>query len=396
MLNGLFNLSPQGYYLLDLDVVTDNFNRFYNSISAKHKNLQLAYSYKTNYTPVLCKHLHKLGAWAEVVSEMEFDLAVLNKVKPPEIILNGPSKTRRLVDKCLNFGSLIQIDNLSEWLFVKEWALLNPTKKAMIGLRVNPTDDYKLSSRFGLSVADSEFEMVLQDLEKFPQLSLKGLHIHVIDQARTPAFFANHIKYLQKLSKKYSLELAYLNIGGGFYSEMHPELEKQFLDNIPSMEDYGKALGIQMQKINPEMKLIIEPGALLVANAMSFACKIAAIKKNGPTNLAICTGSKYNIKPTLHAKQMPFTRIGEEVESQFNNIQISGYTCKEDDILIDSYSGPLAVGDVLLFDNLGAYVTVFKPPFIEPDFAIYSAHQGNLTSVRRQQTLSDILMGFDC
>ena len=204
-LNDLFNLSPQGYYLLDLDVVTDNFNRFYNSISAKHKNLQLAYSYKTNYTPVLCKHLHKLGAWAEVVSEMEFDMAVLNKVKPAEIILNGPSKTRQLVDKCLNFGSLIQIDNLSEWLFVKEWALLNPTKKAMIGLRVNPTDDYKLSSRFGLSVADSEFEMVLQDLEKFPQLSLKGLHIHVIDQSRTPAFFANHIKYLQKLSKKYSL-----------------------------------------------------------------------------------------------------------------------------------------------------------------------------------------------
>ena len=66
----------------------------------------------------------------------------------------------------MNFGSLIQIDNLSEWLFVKEWSLLNPTKKAMIGLRVNPTDDYKLSS---IKVSDNdlkEHDIKLTDMKE--------------------------------------------------------------------------------------------------------------------------------------------------------------------------------------------------------------------------------------
>jgi diaminopimelate decarboxylase len=49
---------------------------------------------------------------------------------------------------------------------------------------------------------------------------------------------------------------------------------------------------------------------------------------------------------------------------------VVGYTCMEHDCLQAGCEQPLRPGDYVIFDNVGAYTVVMKPPFIQPAPAI--------------------------
>jgi diaminopimelate decarboxylase len=329
-----------------------------------------------------------------VVSEMEFDMAIKNGVNPKNIVVNGPIKTKELIKKTLFSGSLLQIDNLVEWNKVKGLIENNRNQIFRIGLRVNFDLNDEIKSRFGLSIHCGDFEKVLLESKYFLNIKLETLHIHIINQNREPGFFASNVAKLIQVKKNYNLNIECLNIGGGFFSQMNSLLADQFNMPIPSIEEYGRAIGKEMNRLAHEMTLYIEPGAILVADTTSFACKITAVKQSANGFFAFCSGSKYNIMPTLHNKQMPFERIGNNDSRVFDKIEISGYTCKEDDVLISEYCGPLGVDDVFIFHNLGAYVTVFKPPFIEPDFAMYALEDNKVKCIRSRQLAGQLFSSF--
>ena len=82
------------FYLLDSKQFRSNYTELKNAFSSIYSNFNIAYSYKTNYTPKLCKIVNELGGYAEVVSEMEAELAMRIGVKENRIIWNGPIKIR--------------------------------------------------------------------------------------------------------------------------------------------------------------------------------------------------------------------------------------------------------------------------------------------------------------
>ena len=59
------------FYLLDSLQFRKNFTELKNSFAAIYPNINIGYSYKTNYTPKLCDIVNKMDGYAEVVSEME-------------------------------------------------------------------------------------------------------------------------------------------------------------------------------------------------------------------------------------------------------------------------------------------------------------------------------------
>ena len=58
------------FFVFDPIRLRSNYWSLYNSFSSYYPKIQIGYSYKTNYTPKICRLLHDEGAWAEVVSEM--------------------------------------------------------------------------------------------------------------------------------------------------------------------------------------------------------------------------------------------------------------------------------------------------------------------------------------
>ena len=79
----------EAFYILDSEQFRNNFVELKGIFSAIYPNFNIAYSYKTNYIPRLCKIVNELGGYAEVVSEMEVELALKCGVQPKKIIWNS-------------------------------------------------------------------------------------------------------------------------------------------------------------------------------------------------------------------------------------------------------------------------------------------------------------------
>ena len=99
-IDNILELREDSFYLYYEDELVRNFNTFLNSFKEFYSNVEIAYSYKTNYLPNLCKKIFHLGGIAEVVSEMELDLA-LKLADNNRIIYNGPYKSEQSLIKSI-------------------------------------------------------------------------------------------------------------------------------------------------------------------------------------------------------------------------------------------------------------------------------------------------------
>ena len=104
----------EAFYLLDSRQFVENYKDLKKAFSDIYPNFNIAYSYKTNYTPKFCRLVNELGGYAEVVSEMELELALQVGVKPEHIIWNGPIKSRNTLERYLKMGIEVNIDSADE------------------------------------------------------------------------------------------------------------------------------------------------------------------------------------------------------------------------------------------------------------------------------------------
>jgi diaminopimelate decarboxylase len=76
----------------------------------------------------------------------------------------------------------------------------------------------------------------------------------------------------------------------------------------------------------------------------------------------------------------------------FENADLVGYTCLEQDVLYQRYTGFLGLGDYVQFGNVGGYSTVYKPPFIWPNCAmLVKQENGEYREIKRAESYDDLL-----
>ncbi|HEV8619517.1 MAG TPA: hypothetical protein VGQ79_00665, partial [Nitrospiraceae bacterium] len=77
-------------------------------------------------------------------------------------------------------------------------------------------------------------------------------------------------------------------------------------------------------------------------------------------------------------------------------LDIVGYTCMEHDVLFAGFEGTLAVGDYVVFDNVGAYTNVLRPPFIRecPAMLGWSSKMGVFELLKRKQVFDDVFSTY--
>lgn len=405
-INQLEKVFGNSFYILDYDKFGENYNEFLKYFQNIYPNTNIAYSYKTNYIPELCKYVNAQDGYAEVVSSMEFELALAVGVNPPKIIFNGPYKTKENLEKALLLGSIINIDSYDEFLRIKKIADNHRMKNLNIGIRCNFNVDSSELSRFGLDINGLEFEKIIKTVNKLENLSIIGLHSHFITKRRSTNDYvkiSNTMIDLYYNLKNRNINLKFIDIGGGFYSKMDKSLKKQFTFSIPSYKDYADSIANLFLNRFSDMKnspeLILEPGIALTANALKFIAKILTIKKNNNKIIAGCSGSIYNIKPTLNEVNLPINVIKQDQKSIFKKqlVDITGYTCMENDYLYKNYEGNIEKDDFIIFDNVGAYTLVLKPPFILPNVPVIILEENSPLKykiIKRKEEFNDIFATY--
>lgn len=384
------------YYMFYANDFINNYYDLENSMRDIYDNYQVAYSFKTNYTPAVCNLVKKLGGYAEVVSDMEYQLALKIGFRPEHIVYNGPGKGKML-EHCLLNGGLLNVDNMEEFNKICNIALNNPEKDFGIGIRVNFDIGNQLHSRFGLDIENGDFVDVLKKIENIKNLSVIGLHFHV-SRARGLESWKNRITGMLNLVKQYKLDdLQYIDLGSGMYGKLDPELQEQF-GKTPSFSDYATVVAGEMKQyyLNHGIKpmLITEPGTTIVSKYFHVFMSVLDIKEIRGKIFALLDGSFHNVGEICGLKKVPMKILSDSNSKSYTNVDFVGYTCLEQDVIYSGYSGKLAINDKVEICNVGGYSIVDKPPFIHPDIPIYMLLEDNVTCVKREQTLDDIFAPY--
>lgn len=382
------------FYLLDSKQFRSNFVELKSSFEKIYNKFNIAYSYKTNYTPKLCRIVNELGGYAEVVSEMEMELALRIGVEPKRIIWNGPIKNKEISKKFLLSGGIINIDCLSEAEYIREIAN-NTDSKINVGMRCNFDVKDGVISRFGMDVNGSEFEKVLDIIKSTENIHLINFQCHFAK--RQIEFWPNKAKGMLDLIDRIGIVPERIDIGGGLFGKMEPSLKEQFTWPIPDYNEYAMAIApmfaerFKNEDVKPE--LIIEPGSALVGDCMNFVGTVKTIKDVRGKAFASVLGSQKNISMTGINPPIEIIHMDGE-QKEYKDLDFVGFTCIEGDVIYRNYNGSLACEDKIVIKNCGSYSLVMKPPFILPNFAVLDISEGNVEVIKKAEEFDDIFHTF--
>lgn len=379
------------FYLLDSEQFQKNFMELRDAFRKVYPNFNIAYSYKTNYTPKFCRLVYEMGGYAEVVSEMELEIAKRVRVPANRTIWNGPVKNPVVMEEFLVDGGTINIDSKEELETVKEIVARHQDKTFNLGIRCNYDVTDGVVSRFGFDVDGEEFKACLEYVTKTENVHFINFQCHF---AKRPVkYWPARAKGMVELLDRMGVIPERVDIGGGLFGKMPDSLKEQLGGDIPSYEDYVQAVApvfaefFASKGVQPE--LLIEPGSAVVGDCMKFVGTVKTIKDVRGKKFATVLGSQKNISMGSINPPMEVIAMGEP-QQEYQDLDFVGFTCIEGDVLYHGYNGNVAHGDVIVIGNCGSYSIVMKPPFILPNFPILDICGGEVEVIKRKENFDDL------
>lgn len=381
------------------------YGSFRETFTGDGVTTRIAYSYKTNYLPALCAVMADEGAWAEVVSGMEYSLARALGVPAADIVFNGPYKTRAELERAIGEGALVNIDGFDE-LAVVETVARSVGRTARIGLRINFRVDNQLNwTKFGFSVEHGDAEEALARVAGRRRLRLVALHNHCGTYNVDPGIYTRAVRALLQVARsarRLGLAPTTIDLGGGFPSAnaLKPafaapgvarrsgEALGDFADAI--LRPLARARGL----FGPSPTLILEPGRAVVDSAMQLVCTVVATKEIAGQGAAVVVDAGVNIVPTAYWYNHHVDAVDgaeSDVADAMRQVTVYGPLCMQIDVLRDQVLlPPLAVGAPLVIHNVGAYCLTQSMQFIQPRPAVVMIGPDGPVVIRRREEWRDI------
>lgn len=381
--------------------IRENQRNALRVFKTRYPKVQFAWSYKTNYLNAVCSVFHQEGAWAEVVSEFEYDRARLLGVRGEHIIFNGPGKSTRGLEKAITEHAKIHIDHFDELYEIAE-ITQRLNVKAEVAIRVNmDVGIYPKWDRFGFNYENGEAMDALNRIAVNPRLRLVGLHTHIgtyiMSAEAYRAASTKIVELARALRQKYHCALEYVDLGGGLPS--HNTLKGQYLPAeqiLPSLEQYADAITSPLLELSaagePLPVLVLESGRALIDDAGFLISRVNALKRMADGKRAVVVDAGVNILFTSfwfkHA-MVPAQDAGVFRE----NASVFGPLCMNIDCLHEDLVVPtLHKGDYVVLQYVGAYNMTQWMQFItlRPNVVMILA-DGSAEVIRRAEDLEYVM-----
>lgn len=388
-------------YVFEKERLINDYINLRDAFQNIYPKYQVAYSYKTNYAPRICKIMKELGALAEVVSDMEMSIAKRVGYKSSEIIYNGPMKGPLMEDFLLD-GGVVNVDNPAEADRIIQLANTNPSKKLYVGIRVNMDVGQSFISRFGMEAFTDEFDGVINKLKAVDNVNIIGLHCHIGHSRHLEAWKQRACYMLKVLDHYFDKPLKFIDLGSGMFGNIEESFGKQFGDSIPSFEDYARVVAGAFAEHFDGMPdsdkpyLITEPGTTIISANIDVITTVTGLKTVRGKQFANLDCCIYNVGELCRIKNLPIKVVNCSKDAKYyDDITLSGYTCLEYDVIYPNFKGTIGFGDHLIVGNCGGYTNVSKPPFIGPQVAMIELDSnGNTFLFKRSETVDDILSTY--
>lgn len=367
------------------------------------------------------------GLRVEVFTSFELRLARAAGYPPEQIIVNGPAKTRELLEDCVEADvHLVIVDSPIE---LHDLAAIASEAGRRIGvlLRVNVdcvprgmnpgTATGSRRSVFGMEWRGEELTAAVRFCLRQRHLEFRGLHMHIGSGIRQAADYAPACARLcetaARIARETGAPIACLDVGGGFGSPMVREFSAlEFLryhvrhrlprlappDGVAAFEDFATVITSAIvdhcrRRSLPLPTLVLEPGRCLTGPNQLLLLRVLRTKQRvGLRRWIVTDGGQMTVNfPTFyeyHAMlscRQPLAPAGPPVD-------VIGPGCHAADVVSrDRRLPPLSEGDVLAIMDAGAYFLPFEGNFGFPRAAVVAVAAGRPTLVRRRETYDDML-----
>jgi diaminopimelate decarboxylase len=385
-------------YVVSEQLLRSKYRDFSKALRSIYPDTYIAYSYKTNYLAGICRIFHQEGAWAEVVSGFEYDIALDLGVDTSKIVFNGPYKKKEELVRAIKGNSLINIDSYNE-IYQLENLSNAKANSVKVGLRVNMNLNYPPWNKFGFNLESGQAFEACRRIASSKYLKLAGLHCHLGTYLADASLYSQAMMKLTDfalgLERDLKVEIDYLDIGGG-YASLNT-LHTQFLSAaavIPTFDQYAEAVTQYLKEKGGQFKkrprLVIEPGRALVDEAVSLIATVVSVKRFAEGTKAMIIDAGVNLLPTAYWFKHEIATT-QDMGSNLETVNIYGPLCMQIDVIRTEVRLPvLQVGNLIVIKNVGAYNITQSLQFIYPRPAVVVVNNGRAEYLRLPETSKDL------
>lgn len=380
--------------------LVSRYRELHDLASLRIPKVRIAWSYKTNYLGAICKVFHREGAWAEVVSEFEYDKAMALGVPPTQVHFNGPYKSEAVLERVLPAGTIVHLDHHDELAAAERVARRHGIEPG-VAIRINmAVASVPAWSRFGFNLESGQAREAIRRLVAGGTLRLTGLHCHLGTFIVEPRAYEQAARKLAELANEirseYGIELDFIDVGGGFASRN--TLKAQYLPGEQATPPFARyvehiAEGLSALDVSPRAMptLVMENGRALVDEAGYLITTVIANKRLPDDRRGVVLDAGVNTLFTSFwydhevVPAQPFHGLPEATA-------LFGPLCMNIDVVRDAVVfPPLHVGDRLVIKNVGAYnVTQWMQFITYRPAVVLVAPDGSHAAIRRAETLEDV------
>jgi len=334
----------------------------------------ICYSVKACGNINVLKFMAEAGSAFDIVSGGELYRVLQAGANPSKIVYASVGKTDTEIIEALNAGigyfnieSEAELENLIR-LAKENSSAANKQPKA--ALRINPDVDIKThryditgkkETKFGVDIERAQ--KVFADYGRNETVQLCAIHIHLGSAGHTVEPYVEAIEKILALieqlrSDEFTIEA--VNIGGGYGADY-------ITGTAPTAADYAAAI-VPLLK-GKSLKLILEPGASIAANAAILVTQVLYLKTSGQKKFVIVdAGMNDLIRPPLYDafhfiwpvnvsdKFAPCQRDRDLQLDGTEVVDVVGPICESADFFgKDRALPPVKRGDLLSIFTTGAY-----------------------------------------
>jgi diaminopimelate decarboxylase len=383
------------FYLYSHATLTRHFKAFNEAFEGIDR--LVCFSAKANTNLAILRLFATLGCGLDIVSGGELFRGIQAGFAPNRIVYSGVGKRIDEIDYALKSEIMMfNMESFDELKLIDQRAA-ELKKRAPVAIRVNPDVDPKTHPYISTGLRKNKFgidtEAAIEGYQlaaSLEHVEIVGIDCHIGSQITDAGPFEDALEsikaLLNRLKAELGIQIKYIDMGGGLgitYGDETP----------PSLKEYAKGFLAHLEGM--DLKLILEPGRVLVGNAGILITRVL-FKKPGHAKDFIIVDAGMNdlLRPTLYNA---FHAIEPVVRSEasLTVADVVGPICESGDFLaIDRNLTDVDSGDLLAVMSTGAYGFVMSSNYCSrPRVAEVMVKGGQYQVVKKRENYEDLVRG---
>ncbi|HTW86746.1 MAG TPA: diaminopimelate decarboxylase [Candidatus Binataceae bacterium] len=337
-----------------------------------------------------------MGSGFDIVSVGELMRCLRAGADPQKIVFSGVGKTDDEIVAALKANILmLNVESRPELHRISELAA-RLKRRAPVSLRVNPDLDPHTHPHISTGHRSSKFGVPLAEIFDYyaearglAGLEIVGLSTHIGSQITEIAPFteaAGKVAGIVARLQADGIVLRYLDMGGG--------LGIPYQEQSPPPADYAAALLGPISRLG--LRIILEPGRVLVGNAGILVTRVLYIKETDVKRFVVIDGAMNDlIRPVLYEAYHAILPVDIREARPPVNSDIVGPVCESGDFFAQARELPESrPGDLLAVMSAGAYGFVMASNYnSRPRAAELLVDGREVHVIRERETFDDLVRG---